>query len=157
LTESTLPDLWGRLIRYLGEKSPILANHLKFASSPAIFGPNSLAIPFHSEYNHAREACSSEANTRRIAEALGRLTGQPARVRFDLATGEAPTPEAPTGGLASAADRKKQLMGLPIFKKAGEALGAQIWHVDDEFNPAAAPRKAEAGDAADTDTDPDEA
>jgi DNA polymerase-3 subunit gamma/tau len=154
LTESTLPELWRRLIHYLGEKSPILANHLKFASPPAIFGPNSLAIPFPSGYNHAREACSSEGNTRRIADALTRLTGQPARVRFDQATGPAQTiPDSPTGGLASAADRKKQLMGLPIFKKAGEALGAQIWHVDDEFNPAAPPRLTESGDAVDPDTD----
>ena len=38
------------------------------------------------------------------------------------------------------ADLKKQLMNLPIFRKANEALGAQIWHVDDEFNPVAPPR-----------------
>jgi hypothetical protein len=33
-------------------------------------------------------------------------------------------------------------MGLPLFKKAGDTLGAQIWHVDDEFNPAARSRGA---------------
>ncbi len=47
LTESTVPEIWKRLNHYLSEKSPILANHLKLASLPAIFGPNSLAIRFH--------------------------------------------------------------------------------------------------------------
>jgi DNA polymerase-3 subunit gamma/tau len=149
LTESTLREVWQRLIRYLGEKSPILANHLKLASSPAIFGPNSLAIPFHHEYNHAREACSTDGNTRRIAEALAHLTGRPVTVRFDLAAGPPtiPRPVAP----GQPADRKKQLGSLPLFKRAGEVLGAQIWHVDEEFNPAAAPHRAEEGQANDED------
>ena len=46
-------------------------------------------------------------------------------------------------------------MGLPLFRKAGEALGAQIWHVDDDFNPVA--RRADRSDKdQDTDADPDE-
>jgi DNA polymerase III subunit gamma/tau len=157
LTESTIPEVWNRLNRYLGEKSPILANHLRFAIQPAIFGPNSLAIRFPSGYNHAGEACASEANTRRIEEALHKLTGQPVTVRVELASGPAPatTPPAASGPPAnSPADRKKQLMGLPLFKKAGEALGAQIWHVDDEFNPVAPPRKPEAANP-DSEADPD--
>jgi hypothetical protein len=54
-----------------------------------------------------------------------------------------------------ASDRKKQLMGLPLFRKAGEALGAQIWHVDDDFNPVAPSRTAN-GNPQDTDPDPGE-
>ena len=50
-----------------------------------------------------------------------------------------PTPAAEPPANA-AAQRRKQLMGLPLFKKAGESLGAQIWHVDDEFNPTAPAR-----------------
>jgi DNA polymerase III subunit gamma/tau len=151
MTETTLSELWGRLIRYLGEKSPILANHLKLADSPAIFGPNSLAIPFHHEYNHAREACSTDGNTRRIAEALAHLTGRPVNLRFDLAAGAPTTPRpAPAG---QPADRKKQLGTLPLFKRAGEVLGAQIWHVDEEFNPAAGPRRAETAGAETDDED----
>jgi len=45
-------------------------------------------------------------------------------------------------------------MDLPLFRKAGEALGAQIWHVDDEFNPAAPPRRP--GETSTPDSDPEE-
>ena len=38
------------------------------------------------------------------------------------------------------ADKKKSLAALPLFRKASEVLGAQIWHVDDDFNPTTAPR-----------------
>jgi DNA polymerase-3 subunit gamma/tau len=158
LSESTLPEVWGLLIRSVSDKAPILANHLKFASSYAIFGPNALAIRFHSEYNHAREACSSEANTRRIQDALTSVTGHPAQVRFEQVSGPAPAPEAAraTRSVNGTGDRKKQLMGLPLFKKAGEALGAQIWHVDDEFNPAAPPREAKAVEDRTDEPDTDE-
>lgn len=50
------------------------------------------------------------------------------------------------------ADRKKHLMSLPLFAKASETFGAQIWHVDDEFDPAAKPRKSGT-----TETDADDA
>src|SRR5262249_41326887 len=128
----------------------ILANHLKFANSPAIFDPNALEIRFVTEYTHAYEACASEAGTRRIQDALAKGTGQPATVRFELTTGPPPTPPAGPNG----PDRKKQLMNLPLFRKAGEALGAQIWHVDEEFNPDAAPKQP--GTVPTPDAEPDE-
>ncbi len=147
LTESTLPELWQRLIRYLSDRSPILAKHLNLANPPAIFGPNSLVIHFHTEYNHAREACASEANTKRIEDALAKLTGQPAQVRFEQVGGPVrgggPNPAANANGTP---DRKKQLLNLPLFKKASESLGAQIWHVDDEFNPDAPARPTPEAD-----------
>ena len=53
-------------------------------------------------------------------------------------------------------DRKKSLAALPLFKKAGEALGAQIWHVDDDFNPVAPrPAKANKDQAPDSEADTD--
>lgn len=139
LSESTLPELWRGLIHYLGEKSPILSSHLKLANSPAIFGPNSLAITFPVRYNHARDACANLGNTERIERALGLLTGKPVRVRFDLTTRENADAEVSEPGPA-ATDPKKQLMSMPLFQKAGQVLGAQIWHVDSEFNPVAPPR-----------------
>lgn len=120
----------------------MLATHLKLANLPAIFGPNSLAIRFSSEYNHAYEACDGEVNLRRIEDALNQITGKPIKVYIELVTGSVPgVPAAPPAAARSpqAADRKKQLMGLPLFRRAGEALGAQIWHVDDDFNPIAPP------------------
>ena len=41
-------------------------------------------------------------------------------------------------------------MTLPLFKKANEALGAQIWHLDDEFNPEAKPKPSNSGKTEDT-------
>lgn len=153
LTESSLPEVWRRVNRYLTEKAPMLATQLRMASLPAIFAPNSLAIRFSSEYNHAYEACDTEGNLRRVEDALLRVTGRPVKVHCDLVTDAAPTPlgDVPVPPPPPAGDRKKQLMGLPLFRKAGEALGAQIWHVDEDFNPVAPPRPA--GPAED---DPDE-
>ena len=52
----------------------------------------------------------------------------------------------------SAPDRKKQLMGLPLFRRANETLGAQIWHVDDGFNPVPV-QKPEPGPLPDAELD----
>ncbi|HUR54559.1 MAG TPA: hypothetical protein VMZ71_10530, partial [Gemmataceae bacterium] len=134
LSESTLRDVWARLKSYLTDKSPILASHLKNASFPAIFGPNSLAIPFDPLYNHAHAACATESNTARVQDALRRITGQPVVVKFELKAG-LPLPQQ-TGPSANAGQtRKRDLMQLPIFKKAAEVLGAQIYGADDDFSP----------------------
>src|SRR5205814_2329679 len=34
LSPSTLESIWGRLLRYISDKSPLLANQLKFANLP---------------------------------------------------------------------------------------------------------------------------
>jgi hypothetical protein len=86
---------------------------------------------------------------------LRRVTGQPAVIRFELdRTATAPAePPARTASAPPAGDRKKSLAALPLFKKAAEALGAQVWHVDEDFNPSAVPRPAQpAAPAADADT-----
>jgi DNA polymerase-3 subunit gamma/tau len=143
LTESTLGEVRDHFLRYMQEKFPILANHLRFASSYATFGPNSLAIRFAPGYNLHQDACGNEAGLQRIQESLRRVTGQVVHVRVELDP-RAKAPEraaaAPVATLAQAGDRKKHLQSLPLFKKASQALGAQIWHVDDDFNPVAPPR-----------------
>ncbi len=143
ITETTLSELWQRLIRYLSEKSPILANQLKTAIQPAIFGPNTLVIRFPSGYNHECEACGTEGNTLRIQDGLQKLTGQPITVRLEMvsgATSGSPVQTADNPSVNPAVERRKLLMTLPLFRKASEALGAQIWHVDEDFNPVAPPK-----------------
>lgn len=143
LSESTLTEVRERFLRYMQEKFPILANHLRFASSYATFGPNALAIRFAPGYNLHQDACGNEAGLQRIQDSLRRVTGQVVQVRVELDP-RAKAPEqpatAPVATLVQAGDRKKYLQSLPLFKKAGQALGAQIWHVDDDFNPVAPPR-----------------
>jgi DNA polymerase-3 subunit gamma/tau len=143
LTETTLAEVWTRLLYYLSEKSPLLLNHLKLADLPAIFGPNALAIRFATPYSDAYEACATERNVDRIQEALRLLTGQSVLVRFDRVAGSAPavaTPAAPP----SASSRRKELMQLPLFKRATEVLGAQLIPTQDdaEFDPTARPAAA---------------
>ncbi len=146
LTESTLPEVREHFLRYMQDKFPILANHLRLASSYAISGPNSLVIRFGPGYTLHQEACSNEAGLQRIQESLRRVTGQAIQVRVELdSRASAPEKAAPVATLSQAGDRKKLLQSLPLFKKASQSLGAQIWHVDDEFNPAAPPR-AEQGE-----------
>jgi DNA polymerase-3 subunit gamma/tau len=162
LSETSVQEIWGRLIRFFTDRSPILANHLKSANLPAIFGPNSLAIRFPSSYSHAREACASDLNVAKIQDALRRITGQPITVRVDLVAGPDPVGQKPradsrSGGQTT--ERRKQLMELPLFKRAAEALGAQLWHADEAFNPVSARPTAAAPPAADEDTptpDPEE-
>lgn len=157
LTDESLQEVWRQLCQYLTNKSPILANHLKSSHSLAIFGPNSLAIRFHTSYNHAYEACSSELNVQRIQEALRQLIGQPVVIRVEVVSG--PTPanskqvEASSPPTNQTAERRKRLMELPLFKKASEALGAQIWHMDSDFNPNAQPPKPVVSNDTESDTE----
>ncbi|VTT96659.1 dna polymerase iii subunit gamma tau : DNA polymerase III, subunit gamma/tau OS=Singulisphaera acidiphila (strain ATCC BAA-1392 / DSM 18658 / VKM B-2454 / MOB10) GN=Sinac_1310 PE=4 SV=1: DNA_pol3_delta2: DNA_pol3_gamma3 [Gemmataceae bacterium] len=155
LSESTLTEVWRRLLVGLSERSPILGSQIKSANSYAIFGPNTLAIRFTAEYNHVYEACNTESNTRRIEEVLKAVTGSPAQVRLERVAGAGSKNGAADAGVSvvGAADRKKQLMNLPLFQKASQMLGAQIWHVDDEFDPAAPPRVAPRA-TTDEDDDP---
>ncbi len=143
LTEATLKDVWGRLMRQLKSKYPILAKHLQLAQLYAISGPNSLAIRFSREYTYAYEACLNEANTQRIRETLSLIIGQPAGVRFELVTAAGTSTSLPGGGSApvTPADHRRQLQNLPMFRRAWELLRAQISHVDEDFDPYALPRK----------------
>jgi hypothetical protein len=78
-----------------------------------------------------------------MQEALRRVTGQAISVRVEIdtsAAAKAVVNVSPATAAPAAIDRKKTLGALPLFKKASEVLGAQIWHMDDDFNPAAPPR-----------------
>jgi DNA polymerase-3 subunit gamma/tau len=152
LTEETVREIWTRLLRHFAEKSPILANHLKFALLPAIFAPNSLAIRFPASYNHAYDACATERSVERIRDGLKLLTGQPVVVRLDLVAGPAPVARTDTP-LPQPGTRRKELLSLPLFRKASEVLGAQITHVDDGFDPTT---PAGGRPAPPADTDPGE-
>jgi DNA polymerase-3 subunit gamma/tau len=153
LTEATLADVWACLMSDLSERSPLLFNHLKLASSHAIFGPNALAIRFSTAYSDAYEACATDGNVERIQEALRVLTGQVVLVRFDRVAGPAPAPAANPTPPPSAAGRRKELMQLPLLRRAAEVFGAQLVADDPAFNPAARP--APGPKRADTEADAD--
>ncbi len=156
LTESRLAEIWSRLQQDVTERSPLLGSQLKSANSPAIFGPNSLEIRFHSSYSQAYDACAQEMNRAKITESLRRIVGPGAMIKLERVAGPAPTQmtrTTETPARSQAAERRKQLMDLPLFKKASESLGAQIWHVDEAFNPNATRPALPAS----TDSDDDEA
>jgi DNA polymerase III subunit gamma/tau len=92
----------------------------------------------------------------RSQDLLRKVTGQAIAVRVELDR-TATAPERPATEVSVSpppvADRKRALAALPLFKKASETLGAQIWHVDDDFNPTAPPRTDKTQD---TDADTDE-
>jgi hypothetical protein len=147
LSENTLPELWSHLIRHLSAKYPILANQLKQSIQPAIFGPNTLVIRFPSDYNHLREACDTEGNTLRIQDCLQKLTGKEVNIRMEVVSGvEAGTPAQTVKNVSAnpVTERRKMLMALPLFRKASEVLGAQIYNMDEDFNPDAPPKASSA-------------
>jgi DNA polymerase-3 subunit gamma/tau len=152
---TTAEKLWSQLIPLIQTKSPLLAKSLSSASSYAIFGPNTLVIRFPLAYTTQREVCALESNIQRIVDSLHHLTGKAWTVRLETDTSVPDEPAATSNApVAAIADRKKALMGLPLFKKASEALGAQIWHVDEDFNPASRPAQS-PNDQPPTPTDED--
>ncbi|MFM8274322.1 MAG: hypothetical protein ACKODX_18600, partial [Gemmata sp.] len=143
LTEATLPEVWQRLQPFAQEKFPLLLKHLNCHSSYAISGPNSLVIRFPAAYSDSRKECEIEANAQRLANAFRHLTGQLVSLRFELdrsATAQPVNTGSRTAALPAPTEIKRSLASLPIFKRASELMGAQIWHVDDDFNPNAPPK-----------------
>jgi hypothetical protein len=71
-------------------------------------------------------------------------------VRVRLASvpksGTGPAGQATTA-VNAVAEKKKSLMELPLFQRAAATLGAQLWHLDDEFDPHAAPPADKTEDA----------
>ncbi|MDY3562710.1 DNA polymerase III subunit gamma/tau [Gemmata sp. JC673] len=144
LSDATVQIVWDRFFRYATEKYPILSQHLRYASSYAIFGPNALAVRFPTSYANAKKECEGEASLARFQDALKRVTGQPVSIRFELDRSPNAQPLAgpQSAAVAAPTERKRSLGSLPMFKKAHEVFGAQIWHVDDDFNPAAVHKPA---------------
>ena len=153
LTDATLPDVWARLLGVLSDRAPLLAHHLGLASPPAIFGPNSLAIRFATAYSNAYEASATERNVERIQDALRLLTGQNVPIRFDRVAGPASSPATALTPPPSAGGRRKELMQLPLMKRAAEVLGAQLVADDPTFDPAAKPAAPKQAAADDEDED----
>ncbi len=155
LSESTLQDVWERFLRYAREKFPILAKHLSFANSHANSGPNALVIRFPASYADSRKECETEANTQRFVNALKQVTGQQVSVRFEVdhaATTQPADKGQPIPTVLAPTNSKRWLESLPMFKKASEALGAEIRAIDDDFNPHAPPKPvAKTDDENDTD------
>jgi hypothetical protein len=70
-------------------------------------------------------------------------------VRVDQVSGPANGPPPPSATPAAATDRRKDLLQLPLFKKAADVLGAQLVKVDEGYSPTGGP--ATTGFTTDTD------
>jgi DNA polymerase-3 subunit gamma/tau len=129
VTETTLPRIWARVLEEVG---PIRANHLRAAGLPAIFGPKALSLRFPAGYS-AYDYCVDDRTVGAIQSVLKRLTGTEWSVRMELRPGEPilPTPTPPPPAI----DRRKDLLQLPLFKKAVDDLRAQLVKVDEGFSP----------------------
>ncbi len=149
VSPETLPAVWERVLQEVG---PMRRGQLQFAGLPAILGPNSLAIRFPAGYSSAYDSCASESGVEVIQRALKRITHKDWLVRVELANGPVGSP--PPGAVpARPEQRTKDLLQLPLFKKAADVLGAQLVRVDEGFDPQAVPDARPAADAA---PDPDE-
>ena len=111
---------------------------LQTHAAPAILGPNSLAIRFTAGYSSAYDAGAIEEAVRRV---LRHLTQKEWNVRAEKQI--AVTANGVTTTPPPRQERAKDLLQLPLFKKAIEALGAQLVRVDEGFNPAPAPKPEE--------------
>ena len=157
-----MPGVWAEVLETLGM---VRKEQLKVVGTPAIIGPNTLAVRFPHEYTSAYTMCSSDATLEVLRNVLRKITGRDCQVRVELlppspaaahrngaanghANGSAPVAAPPKPfGHGGPVERTKDVLRLPLFVKAAEALGAQLLRVDDGFNPFAA--AALADDAAD--------
>ena len=137
---------WAKVKDQIGANS-MLVGFLRLASeSPAILGPNSLAIAFSPAYSSAYESVRGERNQEMLRHALRHVTGRDWAVRVEIlpdavappTNGVHPAPPPPP----SAHRSRNELLALPMFAAASEVLGAQLMRADDGFDPHAAPPPA---------------
>ncbi len=133
----SFPKIWERVLQEIG---PVRGNHLRQAGIPAIIGPNALAIRFPVAYSAGYEACGSDEGLAAIRTTLRRISGNEWTVRVEKGHSNGPVPE-PLPAPVQPADRKKDLLQLPLFRRANEILGAQLMRVDDGFAPTGGPRE----------------
>src|SRR5205085_12280341 len=111
---------------------------LRGVGFPAILGPNSLFIRVPAGYS-AYDYWADDRTVELIRSARAGVTGGEWGVRVEQvawpANGSAASPAAPP----APADRRKDLLQLPLFKKAVDTLGAQWVKVDDGFSPSGGP------------------
>jgi DNA polymerase III subunit gamma/tau len=135
-SETNVEVLWSQLLEKMG---PFIGTLLRQGGSPAILGPNNMAIRFPMGYSSFSQV-AGESTIESISLALRKITGATWTVRVEQSrdlpnrteTSETAKPAAPVG------IRSKDVMQLPLFKSATVALGAQLIRMDEGFNPAAA-------------------
>jgi DNA polymerase III subunit gamma/tau len=147
--------VWERVLQDVG---PMRGMHLRVAGLPAIFGPNSLVIRFPTDYSSGYESCASESGTEAIRQVLKRVTGKEWSVRVEQVAGLAASSPPPGAAQPPRPEqRAKDLLQLPLFRKAADKLGAQLVRVDDGFDPRAEPGPIWSADGPTvTAPDPDE-
>ena len=137
-TGSNPADFQGVWEQVLQEMGQLQRAQLVLAGIPAIFGPNSLVIAFPAGYSWAYDACATDDAQEAVRRALRKVSGTDWLIRVELRA-DAPAPmgerEPPR---PAPAERQRDLLQLPMFKRAVEVLGAQLVKVDDGFDPAPA-------------------
>jgi len=127
--------LWEQVLQELGQ---IQRAHLQVVGNPAILGPNSLVIAFPADYSGAYDACASDAGQESIRRALRKVSGKDWLIRVELKSTSSGLNGVPQPARPASTERPKDLLGLPMFKRAVEVLGAQLVKVDDGFDPTTA-------------------
>ncbi len=125
----SFPQVWERVLQEIG---PMLRATLQSHATPAILGPNSLALRFPAEYSAPYDATAIEEAVRRVLRAVTQKEWTVRVERLPAATNPSNLAATPP----PRQERTKDLLQLPLFKKAVEVLGAQLVRVDEGFNPA---------------------
>ena len=92
-----------------------------------------------------------------IRQVLKRVTGKEWSVRVEQLAGVTAGPAPPGVAIPPRPEqRAKDLLRLPLFRKAAEVLGAQLVRVDDGFDPHADREPVWSADGPTAAPDPDE-
>jgi len=139
LSVDSLAQVWEEVLANLG---PMVANSLRKAQLPAIFGPNTLVLRFAPSYNSEREHCQQPANVARVEEVLRKITRQGWNVRIESASGAAEDTRKAADETENPQSRSKrqraEALKEPLVRRAVEVLGAQLVEVDEGFGAPAA-------------------
>jgi DNA polymerase-3 subunit gamma/tau len=132
---------WPAIRQQIGDMvGNMLGSQLARANSPAIIGPNSLVFRMAAAYNSVREYLTQPERTRKIEEALLRITGRAWNLKFESEQ-EAQASQSVQATEAVLAPKpkanpKEEAEKLPLIKRAIEVLGATIQRADDQFGEA---------------------
>jgi len=129
LAPGNAAEIWSEA---LSRVSGLGARHAKDYATVAIPAPNRLVISFKPAYTLAKSICERPDQVAKFERALADLTGQPIQVQFTLLEEEAEQGQpGPTTRAVSPQQRRIEVAGHPMIRRAGELFDAKPIRVDE--------------------------
>jgi len=144
LSAAGLDQFWAQV---LSQVTDILGNHLKNASSTAIFGPNALEILFPRGYAFSQHYCERAEVKKRLSAILAEIAGHPVDITFrtdpNAPESSAPAEARPERRRTAERFKVSTVDGDDFVQKAVTIFGGQIVEVRPLLTKVVAPETAD--------------